>query len=341
MSVVEDVMVIGSDRPLRSADRDEHLLLAPPYPSKLPVKLWRDQEILPVVHYSQEYEAVPFAPPRGVYENDQLRVEWQLMNGRQPFYHRNCDVDEISYQISGERTLMTELGIIEHRPGEFSRIPQGVGHDNYGREESHLIFYLPAPVMELEAPARTSQPVSPPFPGWQPGQVNEAVTQCMGTPGHELAVFPADETLLLDRVHAETERMRVHSIGDTVGHRWLYATPTVRLGYVVSTAGDDARRYRRTLDADEIQYQIAGTRTLVTQRGIVDMGPGDFVRIPLGVAHTSITGGPSTHISLLSHLELPQITKTDHTADPYSPERLAAAVESSRASRTDGPLRAH
>lgn len=125
MRGVEDVMIIGSDRPLRSIDRDEHLLLASPYPSKLPIKLWNDHELLPVVHFPQEYVEQRFAPPRGVYENGQLRIEWQVMNGRQPFYHRNCDVDEISYQIDGERTLMTELGVIEHRPGEFSRIPRG------------------------------------------------------------------------------------------------------------------------------------------------------------------------------------------------------------------------
>ncbi|WP_020389724.1 hypothetical protein [Kribbella catacumbae] len=331
MSVIEDVMVIGSGRPLRSIDRDEHLLLAPPHPSKLPIKLWNDYEPLPVVHFPQEYVEQKFAPPRGVYENDQLRVEWQVMNGRQPFYHRNCDVDEISYQIDGARTLMTELGVIEHRPGEFSRIPRGVGHDNYGRQESHLLFYLPAPVAELVGPTRTSQPVMPPFPGWQPGAVNEALTQCMGSVGHDIAVFPVDETLLLERVHAEPERMPVHSIGAPVGSTWLYATSTVRLGYVNATAGDGTRRYRQTLDADEIQYQVSGTRTLVTQRGIVDLRPGDFVRIPLGLAHASIPDGSSTHISLLSHLELPQVVETNRTADPYSPERLAAAIERSRA----------
>ncbi|MFH8469081.1 hypothetical protein [Streptomyces sp. NPDC017991] len=331
MRVVEDVMVIGSDRPLRSIDRDEHLLLSSPHPSKIPIKLWNDHEPLPVVHFPQEYVEQRFAPPRGVYENDQLRVEWQVMNGRQPFYHRNSDVDEISYQIDGERTLMTELGVIEHRPGEFSRIPRGVGHDNYGRQESHLLFYLPAPVTELGEPVRTSQPVMPPFPGWVPGQVNEAVTQCMGTVGHDIVVFPTDETSLLERVHAEPERMGVHAIGDGVTSTWIYATPTIRLGYVNMAADDGTRRYRRTLDADEIQYQVSGIRTLVTQRGIVELHPGDFVRIPLGLAHTGVTHERSTHISLLSHLELPQVVDAARTADPYSTERLAKAVERSQA----------
>ncbi|MGW5876686.1 cupin domain-containing protein [Nocardiopsis terrae] len=321
MKVVEDVMVLGADRQLRSVVRDEHLLLSPPHSSNVPVKLWRDHPPLTVVHFPQEYRAQPFAPPRGVYENDEIRVEWQTMDNRQPFYHRNCDVDEISYQIAGERTLMTELGVIEHRTGEFSRIPRGVAHDNYGRSESHLLFYIPAPVTELTPADRESQAVFPPFPGWQPGKVNEAVTQCMGTPGHDITVFGADEEQLLERVHSEDERMAVLRADPDLETTWLYGTDRVRLGTVTVTPGRE-RRYRRTLDADEIQYQTTGRRTLITQRGIVDLGPGDFVRIPLGIAHASVTTEPSEYISLLSHHELPQIAETTRSAEPYAAERF-------------------
>jgi uncharacterized cupin superfamily protein len=324
--VIEDVMMMTSDAPLRGIDRDEHLLLAPPHPSRMPIKLWRDHPPLTVVHYPQQYRAQPFAPPRGVYENDQVRVEWQTMDNRQPFYHRNCDVDEISYQIDGERTLMTELGIIEHRPGEFSRIPRGVAHDNYGRSESHLLFYLPAVARELAASIRASSPVSPPFPGWQPAEVNEAVTQCMGNPGHDIRVFGIDEQQLLDRVHKETERMHVLA-ADGPGTTWLYEAPMVRMGTVkVASAEPGAsRRYRRTLDGDEIQYQVSGARTLLTQRGIVELEPGDFVRIPLGIAHASVGHGGCSYITLLSHRELPQVAETSRTAEPYSPELLASS----------------
>src|SRR3982074_2996076 len=76
-TVYEDVMVMGSDEPLRTLERDEHLLLAPPHPSPVPVKLWRDHPLLPIVHFSQRYEAQPFAPPRDVYENAQFHIEWQ------------------------------------------------------------------------------------------------------------------------------------------------------------------------------------------------------------------------------------------------------------------------
>ncbi|WP_040786792.1 cupin domain-containing protein [Nocardia pneumoniae] len=324
MNVIEDVMVIGSDQPLRSIARDEHLLLSAPHSGTTPMKLWRDHPPLTVVHYPPEYRAQPFAPPRGVYESDQIRVEWQTMDNRQPFYHRNCDVDEISYQIAGDRTLMTELGVIEHRAGEFSRIPRGVAHDNYGRKESHLLFYIPAPVTELGASVRESQPVSPPFASWRPGEVNEAVTQCMGAGGHDIAVFPVDELRILDRVHDEKDRMGVLRGADHPGTSWLYGTAEFRLGVVRSAAGVE-RRYRRTLDGDEIQYQISGRRTLLTQRGIVELGPGDFVRIPLGISHSAVHHEAGEYLTLLSHRELPQVAETTRTAEPYSPERYAAA----------------
>ncbi len=324
MAVVhEHVMVMGSEEPLRIIDRDEDLLLAPPHPSPMPIKLWRDHPVLSVVHFPQSYRAQPFAPPRGVYENDQIRVEWQTMDNRQPFYHRNCDVDEISYQIAGERTLITELGVVEHRPGEFSRIPRGVAHDNFGRKESHLLFYIPAPVDELVDSLRVSEAVIPPYPGWAAGPINEAVTECMGTVGHDVTVFPADENQLLQRVHREKDRLEVLDTPATSGLTWLYRAEQARLGIVRLPAGSLGGGYTRTLDADEIQYQISGHRTLLTQRGIVELGPGDLIRIPLGIAHANVCVGPAEYIVLQSNRELPQVAESSRAAQPYSPQLLA------------------
>jgi quercetin dioxygenase-like cupin family protein len=321
MNVIEDLMVLGSDQPLQSVMRDEHLLLSPPRPLKVPFKI-PDQPPLAVVHYPQEFSTVPYAPPRGVYENHEIRVEWQILEGRQPFYHRNCDVDEISYQIAGERTLMTELGMVEHRPGDLSRIPRGVAHDNYCRADSHLLFYIPAPVTELVTAQRESQPVFPPFPGWQPGETNEAVTWDLGTPGRDIALFPADEQQLLEHVHSDNRRIQVLLGGPGQAVTWFYGTDRVRLGMVATAPGGE-RRYRRTLDADEIQYQAHGGRTLITQYGLIDLEPGDFVRIPLGIAHASVATEAGDYLSLLSRSELPQVAGTSRVADRYSPERLA------------------
>jgi len=320
--VAELIDTFPPDQTARVIERQEELLLAPPLPG--PMKLWKDAEPLEVVHFGQEYEAQPFAPPRGVYESDFLRVEWQTMDNRQPFYHRNCDVDEISYQIAGDRTLMTELGTIEHRPGEFSRIPVGVGHDNYGRRESHLLFYVPAPVEEIPAAEvrRTSSPVFPPFEGWQPKVVNELVTECLGGPGHDVAIQPVDELLLLEQVHRDSARIPVLAVGVGAGTSWAYRSAQVWLGTTRLTR-DEGIGYRRHRSAEEIQYQVSGRRTLVSQRGVVELTPGDFLRIPLGCAFTSVTDTESVHITLLSTRPVPQVAATARKAEPVNPDLLA------------------
>ncbi|WP_019630009.1 hypothetical protein [Actinomadura atramentaria] len=325
-TVWEDLVVTAEDAGSpRRIERDEDALLAPPHPG--PMKLWRDHAPLTVVHFPQEYRAQPFAPPRGVYESGALRVEWQTMDNRQPFYHRNCDVDEIGFQIAGERTLMTEWGVLEHSPGDFVRLPRGLAHDNYGRKDSHLLFYTPASVAEEREPERTSAPVMPPFPGWEAGAVNEAVTSCLGAGGHDTAVFPIDERAVLDQVHREKDRLHVLRPADGYGTTPLYRSPGFRLAVVRLAATDPAERavYRRNLDTDEVQYQVSGTRTLITQRGVADLGPGDFVRIPLGVAYTSVASGDTEHIRVLSSTELPQVAETARHADPATPDRVAAA----------------
>lgn len=110
------------DEDVLEIKRDEELLLTKP---EMKFAKLTDYKPLQVIHFPTEYVAQAFAPPRGVYESDHLRVEWQQMKGRQPFYHRNADVDELSYQVSGPRTTMTEYGTVEMRPGLFSRIPVG------------------------------------------------------------------------------------------------------------------------------------------------------------------------------------------------------------------------
>jgi mannose-6-phosphate isomerase-like protein (cupin superfamily) len=215
---------------------------------------------------------------------------------------------------------MTELGSVEHRPGDFSRIPRGVAHDNFGRQESHLLFYIPAPAEELADPVRTSEAKFPPFPGWEPKTVNEVITDSLGGPGSMPAAFPADERLLLEQAASETDRIRVlradrHAPGTT----WLYRSAQVMIGRTLVPASD-GRDYRRHLDADEVQYQISGRRALVTQRGVLHLEPGDFARIPTGVAFTSIGPEQCSYLTLVSTAAIPQAAATSKKA-----ERLTAA----------------
>ncbi|WP_067479106.1 hypothetical protein [Actinomadura hibisca] len=299
--------------------REEELLLAGPLAAADGRKRWRDHPPIEVVHFPPEYVEQPFAHPRGVYESAHLRLEWQTMNNRQPFYHRNCDVDEMSYQVAGVRSLMTDLGSVDLVPGDFSRLPVGVAHDNYGREDIHVLFYVPAPVSEAHPADRVSEVLIPPFDGWEPVVTNELITECLGGTGHDIVMAPMDELTLLEHAKTETERLQILRPADTPGTTWLYRSADVLIGRVWNEASD-GRVYRRIRNAVEIQYQLSGERTLVTQRGTVRLVPGDFVQIPVGVAFTSVHAEPSAHIVLDSARELPRVAEATKVA-----ERLPAA----------------
>lgn len=333
-TVQEELTTLASDAPVRTVRRHEDLLLGQPLPG--PMKLWRDQAPLEVVHFPPVFVPAQFSPPRGVYESGHLRVEWQMMDNRQPFYHRNCDVDELSYQVVGERTLMTDLGTVEHVPGDFSRIPRGVVHDNYGRKETHLLFYVPAPVVEQQPAALLSETRFPPFPGWEPATINEIFTDSLGSLGSDVTIFPSDEQQLLEQARDEQDRLQVLRPDPAVeGSVLLYRGDGFRLSAVRVPPGD-GRVYRRRLDAHEVQYQISGRRTLVTERGVLDLEPGDFVRIPLGVAASSISTAECRYVSLLSAWDVPQVAPATRHARPPVVAELDALRRSRPTSGSEG-----
>ena len=311
----------------RTIERDEHLLLGAPLPS--PMGRRQAYEPLQAVHFASEYADTGFAPPRGVYECEDIRVEWQIMNFRQPFYHRNTGADELSYQVCGERTVLTEFGSENVAPGEFILIPNGVAHDNFGRRDIHLLFYVPDRLEAQMKSVRSAQLMESPFPGWAAKSLNELVTGKLGGHGTDLAFFPSSEALLLDNAKLHTNRLQVLRPGNAVvGTTWAYRSKRVAIGrhFAPTSAGD---HYWRHLDADEVQYQLSGERSLVTQRGLLQISPGDFVRIPKGVAFTSIHAAPNAYLRLAATHAIPQVAKgTKHATELDSGEldRLRAAV---------------
>ncbi|WP_019629780.1 hypothetical protein [Actinomadura atramentaria] len=303
-------------------ERDEELLLAEPAPGRQQL---RDHPMVEAVYFNPEYVEQPLTSPRGVYEGEVLRLEWQTMGNehRQGFYHRNTDVDEMSFQVYGERTLMTENGSIVHSPGDFSNIPVGVAHDNYGlREDIHILFYVPAGVEELLPPTRTAEYTETPYPGFKPGITNEMVTDELGGRGHDVVMARADERLLLAKAQHSGERIRLVRPADEPGTTWLYRSPNILIGRTYAAA-DDGRVYLRHRDAHEIQYQISGRRTLVTQRGTLDVEPGDFLCVPRGLAFTSLHGEPSAHIRVVCDRAVPRISDATKTARPSSAAEVA------------------
>lgn len=304
------------DRPERIIQRDEARLFEIPGPNVMRF-LTADLPPLAVYSFPTRYEPVEFAPPRGVFEGSALRVEWQTMsrNGRQPFYHRNADVDEIGYQVVGGRTLMTECGTVEFEVGQFSRIPVGVAHDNYGRDDIHLLFYMHGPAKPGVAPVGFGTHRVPPFAGWQAKPMVEALTNCLGGPHCDLAYCMVDEELLLGAAAVASDLLEVLQPAGPAGTtEWLYRAPKVWIGHTCLEHTRE-RRYERNLCADEIQYQVEGSRTIVSQRGVVTLNAGDFTCIPVGCAYANVTEDASKHISVLTCETTPPVREPNRLAD--------------------------
>jgi uncharacterized cupin superfamily protein len=275
-----------------------------------------EREPVEVVHVQVAYEPRAFSPPLWVYENEDVRIEHQDMNGRQPFYHRNADVDELSYQVTGPRQLITEIGTVELEPGDFVNIPVGVAHDNWGRQEIHLLFYVKAPVARQLEPVRRSRPHE--FRDWEPAIVPEMISAGAGL------TVARDERLLLAHAEHDPRRLEVlhaePAAGEAPGIQWAYKGETFWLGWS-QLARATGSAYRRNLNFEELQFQLEGKRTLITEAGCVDLEPGDFVKVPRGVAHTSITDG-ARHLVMYSALPLKRLVEPVRTGELRTLERI-------------------
>jgi homogentisate 1,2-dioxygenase len=269
-----------------------------------------------VVSFSPVYEPKPFSPPTYVYENEDTRIELQDMNGRQPFYHRNVRVDEMSYQVTGPRMLITELGTVNLEPGDFVRLPVSVAHDNWGREEIHLLFYVRERMVEQLPALRRSEPHV--FREWQPAQMTEMIGD-----GDVRVYQMSDERLLLEQAHADRRRLDVVRVAEGLsGTTWVWKSPSVWIGLTEHTDSPGAE-YQRHRVAEEVQYQTMGTRSLVSQHGWVELEPGDFVKLPRGCAFTSVCQGQSRYVSLLSALPLRRVADASRQGELRSADELA------------------
>jgi mannose-6-phosphate isomerase-like protein (cupin superfamily) len=314
--VIETISGVPIDQSRRIVRRDEGQLFELPKPEVLRF-LKRDLPPLAVYRFPAEYEPVTFAPPRGVFEGPTLRLEWQTMaiEGRQPFYHRNADVDEIGYQVAGERTLITECGTVRFKVGQFARIPVGVAHDNHGRGDIHLIFYLHGPAATGVEPVAYAEHLAVPYAGWEASSVVETITDGLGGPNGDLSYSMADERLLLAAGENCPDPLEILEATAPAGlTEWLYRAPRVWIGHTLlePVAG---RRYDRRIYADEIQYQVEGTRTIVSQRGVVTLEPGEFTCIPRGCAFANVAHGRSKHLSVLTLDPVPPVPEINRTAD--------------------------
>jgi homogentisate 1,2-dioxygenase len=102
----------------------------------------------------------------------------------------------------------------------------------------------------------------------------------------------------------------------------VWKSPSVWIGLTEHNDSPGAEYQRHRL-GEEVQYQVAGRRMLVSQHGCVDLAPGDFVKLPRGCAFTSVCQGRSRYISLLSALPLRRVADVSRQAQMRSADEVA------------------
>ena len=323
MIITERIDSIPVNDHVREIRREETLLHTWPDPDiPAAMKIWQKYEPLEVINLPLKHIPGEFLPPRGIFESKYIHMEYQAMNGRQPFYHRNVDVDEITYHADGKRDVMTELGTISLDIGDLAKIPVDVAHDNHAEGDVHIIFYAPD-MRENVEPYKVSEYRMPPFEGWKPTQSIEFVTGEMSAIGTDVSTFYTDEQSLLDHAKSTSERMQAVKSSGKQGYEWLYKSPNIWLGFNVLTSSDGSI-YTRHGMADEIQIQISGRRRLVTQRGSLEMRPGDCVSIPIGCGFTNIVKEEgSKYLTVLMRYPAEAKMTAERVAEPTTLDLLA------------------
>ena len=141
--------------------------------------------------------------------------------------------------------------------------------------------------------------------------------------------------MLLEQAQQETDRIEVLRADiATAEICWLYRSKEVMIGHSQSPASD-GRKYQRHLDVDEIQYQLDGKRTLITDRGALDLEPGDFVGYQLvwrSQASTTTRANTSRWFLDIRYRRLPLQTKS---RDPSAATRWTRCETSEACSMTD------
>ena len=333
MLVTEVIDGLLQNEEVRTIQREESLLLQ--FPDPKPMNIWHEYPPIGVVHFPMKHVKGPFSPPKGVFESDYIHIEWQRMNGRQPFYHRNQDCDEIALHVDGKRSVITEIGTADLEVGDFSMIPVGVAHDNRGIEDVHMIFYIPTPVSECKAPARSAEYRVPPFEGWEPVESIEFITEKLSALGTDMGTFCISEQMLLDTAKTEIRRLHVLRADPAKELDWLYKSEHVwlRVSNVSRSEGDTYCRHRA---ADEVQLQLKGRRTLITQRGTISVGPGDFLAIPKGCAFTSIFGEENTYVIVLMRYPALAVQPFEKKSTYMSADDIAKLREAVKAPEENG-----
>ena len=103
-----------------------------------------------VVH-APDYTDGTVEPPPILYQNDDMIVEFTKQIGPQSIgWHRGADMDELTIQLKGRRSIKSEAGTVKLGPGDMNVIPRGIAHSHDGdKNDEHVIIYTKKPLKRV------------------------------------------------------------------------------------------------------------------------------------------------------------------------------------------------
>jgi quercetin dioxygenase-like cupin family protein len=292
MSIREFSTRYGNDGHRAFFNRDHELLIGAAKTSKRAVPTFRPFDMLTAEH-----------DPMVVFQNIDVRFGVESLAGAAPYFRRNLDFDDITFQWAGHSTLECEYGTFELAPGGSVLVPAGVAYRINGSPgslrvfahctepvevtmgEDKLVTHTEFDVSRVGGPALGSKSevgltgmVIEKMYHWEDGEVDELARPAEGMVGTAVSGRGMQQIRVFDFFDSRTG---VGGPGPT-----FYASPAFH-AEAYNTEGD-MLAFHRGLDSDESWWQFSGGSTNESEYGVFPLSPGEVNHAPPGIAHRVI-----------------------------------------------------
>jgi mannose-6-phosphate isomerase-like protein (cupin superfamily) len=261
-----------------------------------------------------------------MFENADQRIGVESVVGARDHFVRNIDFDEVYFQFAGSCTIETEFGEYAMRPGELMLIPAGIAQRSTGTADCLRMFArLNEPVThmfddagyashvdyEVARKGGPSWKVATPAPR-KSGTVSELMITWRDTPEYYTTAERDYEYLVgassteRDAKKSGIKKVRAFDyFTEITGRRGPGPKVLESPNFVVEVYNTDGEQFafHRALRSEEFGLQFRGSATNMSEfDAALPMSPGDVALVPLGIAHSVITGKEFLRIVMYSRI---------------------------------------
>ena len=275
-----------------------------------------------------------------IFENSDQRIGVESVVGPRERFVRNIDFDELLFQFAGVCEIETEFGEYAMKAGEIMLIPAGIAHRSAGTADCLRVFArLHEPVIHMHDDAAYASHVEYEVvrkggPTWKvpagsaprkQGKVIETMICWRDTPEYYSTAERDYEHLVgatsteRDARKSGIKKIRAFDyFTEITGRRGPGPKIVESPNFVVEVYNTDGEQFafHRALRSEEFGLQFRGTATNMSEfDGALPMAPGDLALVPLGIAHSVITGKEFLRVVMYSRI--PWDVKIDATKHAF------------------------